>query len=117
MWNSPPVPTGGAENLWGQNRDLMKRGHASGFPQHLATEDFAMFLGQGPIADRSDEQLCSADGAVLRVRAAILKSVREFMAGKPPTLATHPELDYRQARSVGGVLPSGGDWRVLAERA
>jgi phthalate 4,5-dioxygenase oxygenase subunit len=43
--------------------------------------------------------------------------VREFMAGKPPTLATHPELDYRQARSVGGVLPSGSDWRVLAEQA
>jgi phthalate 4,5-dioxygenase oxygenase subunit len=117
VWNSPPVPEGGAANNWGQNRDLMKRGHASGFPQHLATEDFAMFLGQGPIADRSDEQLCSADGAVLRVRAAILKSVREFMAGKPPTLATNPELDYRQARSVGGVLPGGSDWRVLAERA
>jgi phthalate 4,5-dioxygenase oxygenase subunit len=95
----------------------MKRGHKTGFPQHLGTEDFAMFLSQGPIADRTDEQLCSADGAVLRVRAAILKSVREFMAGKPPTLATHPELDYRQARSVGGVLSAGSDWRSLAEQA
>jgi len=117
VWNSPPVPTGGAENLWGQNRDLMKRGHASGFPQHLATEDFAMFLGQGPIYDRTDEQLCSADGAVLRVRAAVLKSVREFMDGKTPTLADNPQLDYRKARSVGGLLPNGSDWRVLAETA
>ena len=117
VWNSPPVPEGGAENLWGQNRDLMKRGHASGFPQHLATEDFAMFLGQGPIYDRTDEQLCSADGAVLRVRASLLKAAREFMAGKAPVAASSPELDYRAARSIGGVLPAGSDWRELAKAA
>lgn len=117
VWNAPPVPQGGADNLWGQNRDLMKRGHASGFPQHLATEDFAMFIGQGSIADRTTEQLCSADGAVLRVRAALLKSVREFMAGQTPRLADNPDLDYRQVRSVGGLLPQGADWRSLAEAA
>jgi len=117
VWNFPPLPPGGAADNWGQNRDLMKRGHATGFPQHLGTEDFAMFISQGPIADRSDEQLCSADGAVLRVRQALLKSVREFLAGKTPTLADNPELDYRRIRSVGGVLPAGGDWRALAEAA
>jgi phthalate 4,5-dioxygenase oxygenase subunit len=117
VWNAPPLPPGTADNLWGQNRDLMKRGHASGFPQHLATEDFAMFLGQGPIADRTDEQLCSADGAVLRVRAALLKAAREFMAGQVPAASNGPELDYRQARSVGGVLPAGADWRSLTEAA
>jgi hypothetical protein len=76
-----------------------------------------MFLGQGPIADRTNEQLCSADGAVLRVRTLLLKSAREFMAGKTPTLADNPELDYSRAISVGGVLPTGADWRVLTETA
>jgi len=74
-----------------------------------------MFLSQGPIADRTDEQLCSADGAVIRVRQALLKAAREFMAGQAPTMAHHPDLDYRKIRSVGGVLPSGEDWRKLAE--
>lgn len=115
VWNFPPLPPGDAADNWGQNRDLMKRGHATGFPQHLGTEDFAMFLSQGPIADRSAEQLCSADGAVLRVRQALLKSVREFIAGQAPTLATHPELDYRRIRSVGGVLPLGSNWRQLTQ--
>lgn len=115
VWNFPPLPPGGPDDNWGQNRDLMRRGHATGFPQHLGTEDFAMFLSQGPIYDRSLEQLCSADGAVLRVRAALLKSVREFMQGKTPTLADNPDLDYRRIRSVGGVLPAGSDWRVLTE--
>lgn len=115
VWNFPPLPPGGPDDNWGQNRDLMARGHATGFPQHLGTEDFAMFLSQGPIVDRSDEQLCSADGAVLRVRSALLKAVREFQAGKTPTLAENPALDYRRIRSVGGVLAEGTDWRTLVE--
>ena len=115
VWNFPPLPPGDPRDNWGQNRDLMKRGHATGFPQHLGTEDFAMFLGQGRIADRSDEQLCSADGAALRVRQQLLRSVREFMAGQTPRLADSPELDYSRAVSVGGVLPAGTDWRALAD--
>ncbi len=117
LWNFPPLPPGAAADNWGQNRDLMRRGHSTGFPQHLGTEDFAMFLSQGPIADRTDEQLCSADGAVLRVRAALLKSVREFMAGQTPALADSPDLDYRRIKSIGGVMPAGADWRSLAEAA
>ena len=117
VWNFPPLPPGGPEDNWGQNRDLMKRGHATGFPQHLGTEDFAMFISQGPIVDRSDEQLCSADGAVLRVRQALLRAVREFQAGQVPTLADSPQLDYRSIRSVGGVIPAGSDWRALCEAA
>jgi phenylpropionate dioxygenase-like ring-hydroxylating dioxygenase large terminal subunit len=117
VWNFPPLPPGGPENNWGQNRDLMKRGHATGFPQHLGTEDFAMFIGQGRIVDRTDEQLCSADGAVLRVRQLLLRSVKEFMAGQAPRLAASPDLDYSKAVSVGGVLPAGSDWRALVEAA
>lgn len=117
VWNYPPLPPGGPDDNWGQNRDLMKRGHATGFPQHLGTEDFAMFISQGPIYDRTDEQLCSADGAVIRVRQALLRAAREFIAGKTPTLADNPQLDYRSIRSVGGVLNAGTDWRVLTEAA
>jgi phenylpropionate dioxygenase-like ring-hydroxylating dioxygenase large terminal subunit len=115
VWNFPPLPPGGPADNWGQNRDLMRRGHATGFPQHLGTEDFAMFISQGRIHDRTSEQLCSADGAVLRVRSQLLKSVREHMAGKVPFLAGNEQLDYAKAVSVGGVLPAGTDWRTLTE--
>jgi phthalate 4,5-dioxygenase oxygenase subunit len=117
VWNFPPLPPGPASENWGQNRDLMKRGHKTGFPQHLGTEDFAMFISQGPVTDRTTEQLCSADGAVVRVRMLLLKAAREFMEGKPPTLAHHPELDYGKIKSVGGILPAGGDWRAMADAA
>ncbi|MEZ5649305.1 MAG: Rieske 2Fe-2S domain-containing protein [Burkholderiaceae bacterium] len=117
VWNFPPLPPGTAAENWGQNRDLMRRGHQTGFPQHLGTEDFAMFISQGPIYDRSDEQLCSADGAVIRVRQLLLRAAKEFMAGKAPEMAAGPALDYRRIRSIGGVLPAGGDWRSLADAA
>ncbi len=117
VWNFPPLPPGDAKDNWGQNRDLMKRGHQTGFPQHLGTEDFAMFISQGPIYDRTQEQLCSADGAVMRVRALLLRAAREFVEGKAPTQAHHPELDYRSIHSVGGVMAAGTDWRTLADRA
>jgi phthalate 4,5-dioxygenase oxygenase subunit len=117
VWNFPPLPPGEAKDNWGQNRDLMRRGHATGFPQHLGTEDFAMFISQGRIVDRTKEQLCSADGAVLRLRSLLLKAAREHMAGKVPTVAANEQLDYSKAVSVGGVLPAGTDWRVLTETA
>ena len=113
VWNFPPLPPGNKENNWGQNRDLMKRGHSTGFPQHLGTEDFAMFIGQGRIADRTTEQLCSADGAVLRLRQQLLRSVREFMEGKTPSLADNAELDYSKVVSIGGVLGADEDWHKL----
>jgi len=117
VWNFPPLPPGPPEENWGQNRDLMKRGHMTGFPQHLGTEDFAMFISQGALYDRSDEQLCSADGAVLRVRSALMRAVKEFQSGQVPATVASPDLDYRRIVSVGGVQPAGADWRELARAA
>jgi phthalate 4,5-dioxygenase oxygenase subunit len=115
VWNFPPLPPGEARDNWGQNRDIMKRGHFSGFPQHLGTEDFAMFISQGPICDRTDEQLCSADGAVVRVRQLLLRAAREFMSGQAPTLAHHPDLDYSRIHSIGAVIEPEQDWHTLVD--
>jgi len=107
VWAYPPLPPGGPDENWGQNRDMMKRGHFSGFPQHLGTEDFAMFMSQGRIYDRTDEHLCSADGAIVRLRRLLLKAVRDFGEGA----AAEAEIDYRSAMSIGGVIPASQDWR------
>lgn len=117
VWDFPPLPPGTPENNWGQSRDLMRRGHATGFPQHLGTEDFAMFISQGPIHDRTDEQLCSADGAVVRVRQQLLRTVREYQQGKTPYLSDNPELKYNEIVSVGGIIPDGATWREFAQQS
>jgi phthalate 4,5-dioxygenase oxygenase subunit len=113
LWNFPPLPPGNESNNWGQNRDLMRRGHATGFPQHLGTEDFAMFLSQGPIHDRTDEQLCPADGAVIRVRRQLMKAAQEYATNKAPIAPNHDQLDYKQIQSIGAVLEADQNWREL----
>ena len=113
--NFPPLPQGDRRNNWGQDRRLMQRGFFSGFPQHFATEDFAIFLSQGPRLDRSKENLCSSDQALVRVRAQLLKSVREHMAGEAPRLARNDELRYREIVSFGGVFPADRTWHALLE--
>jgi len=109
--NFPPLPPGDGSNNWGQDRGLMGRGHFSGFPQHFGTEDFAIFLSQGPICDRSDEQLCSADGALVRVRNLLLRAARDAEAGAAPKSAT--ELNYAGIHSIGTLLAAGDDWREV----
>ena len=113
-WNWPPLPPKGPDDNWGQNRTMMKNGHFTGFPQHLATEDFAMFLSQGPIHDRTKEQLCASDGALLRVRHMLFKAIRESEAGQRPKLASGAEADYAQAISIGGEVTAPAEWKKLA---
>ena len=91
----------------------MAQGHFSGF-RHLITEDFVVALSQGTIADRSSEFLSAGDAAVVRLRRMLLDSVREFMAGKRPSLARHEEIPYSRIRAVGNVLGPQEDWRSLA---
>lgn len=113
LWNFPPLPPGDESNNWGQNRDLMRRGHATGFPQHLGTEDFAMFLSQGPIHDRTEEQLCPADGAVIRVRRQLMKAAQDYEENKTAIAPNHEQLNYAQIQSIGAVLEAGQNWREL----
>ena len=111
----PPLPPGGPDDNWGQNRDVMKRGHFSGFPQHLATEDFAMFMSQGEIFDRSEEQLCDADLAIVRLRRVILQTVRQYQQTHRVEAAVDGTIDYASIVSIGGVLSSEANWRSLVQ--
>jgi phenylpropionate dioxygenase-like ring-hydroxylating dioxygenase large terminal subunit len=115
VMNFPPLPPGDESNNWGQNRSVMQRGFFSGFPQHFATEDFAIFLSQGPRLDRTREQLCSSDTALVRMRQMILRSVREFMAGQEPRMARNPDLSYDEIVSFGGLFPQDKTWQSLLE--
>lgn len=112
--NFPPLPPGDGSNNWGQDRGLMQRGHFSGFPQHFGTEDFAIFLSQQPICDRTTEQLCSADGALVRVRNMLLKAAREHHQGAP--IHSEEALGYQNIHSIGVILEEGEDWKQAVNR-
>jgi phthalate 4,5-dioxygenase oxygenase subunit len=106
----PPVP-GGPHNNWGQDRNAMKNGHFTGFPQHLLTEDLAVNTSMKPVVDRSKETLNIADMAIVNVRRCILEAVQEFVDGEAPHCTLPGAIDYAEAIPMSDVI--GGDvaWR------
>jgi phthalate 4,5-dioxygenase oxygenase subunit len=108
----PPLPPGGPKDNWGQDRGMMQRGHFSGFPQHLATEDFAMFMSQGRIANRAEEQLCDADGAIVRLRRVILERVQRYQQSEGKV--GYSAVDYKAIKSVAKIIAESDDWRAVS---
>jgi len=109
----PPLPPGDENNNWGQDRQLMKLGHFTGFPQALGTEDFAVIMSQGPIVDRSKEYLGAGDGALVQVRRTLMAAVREFVDGKVPALTKHADIDYSSAAPVSVMVERDAEWRSV----
>jgi nitrite reductase/ring-hydroxylating ferredoxin subunit len=85
-------PHGTAEQVWGQDRELMKAGNFSGF-RAIPLEDFAVQESQGALPDRSKEHLGISDVAVIRVRKLLLDMVKEYQQGKTPR-SLERQLDY-----------------------
>ncbi|MGF6470901.1 phthalate 4,5-dioxygenase oxygenase subunit [Paraburkholderia youngii] len=110
--NWPPVSSRSADDLWGQDREAMKNGHFSGFPQTLGTEDFAILLSMGTLQDRTKEYLGAGDGAVMQVRRCLMNSLTEFSAGSVPKLAQHEKIDYRSVMPLGGVYENDQQWQT-----
>lgn len=109
----PPAPPGDSDNSWGQDREVMKRGHFTGFPQSLGTEDFAVIQSMGPIVDRTKEFLGAGDGAVIQVRRCLLSAVREFMQGNTPAYAQHEAINYPSIKPIAAVFKGEARWQDM----
>lgn len=102
-----------AEQVWGQDRRLMKHGNHTGFTE-IVIEDFVAQVSMGPIVDRSAEYLCSADQAIVRLRRQLLQALRAFESGELPASARPEARDYSRITATGGRLASiDDDWRAL----
>ena len=100
-------------NAWGQDRAAMEGGHFSGFTRSVLHEDLGVQLSMGPIVDRSEEQLCGTDLAIVRMRRQLLKRVRAAADGGAVDGSLRA---YAAARSLpfSCVAPAGADWRQPA---
>lgn len=103
-------PMGGPENYWGQDRAAMKAGHFSGFTTNLLAEDTGVLMSMGPISDRSQEHLCSADLAIGHLRRVLLKAAKGYEEGQLPE-AARPDVDWRAIRAWTAEFEPGEDWR------
>jgi phthalate 4,5-dioxygenase len=98
------------DNNWGQDREAMAKGHFSGFTASVLHEDLGVQASMGPIVDRSAENLCGTDLAIVRMRAYLLDLLARQDAGERVDGALQGYAD-------GGFLPfsyvadQGADWR------
>lgn len=95
--------------MWGQDRDKMAGGHATGLAS-LPMEDIAMAESQGVIADRSREYLGSSDSVIARFRRQLIEQIRTHAAGKTPS-SLAGALPYDSRRAHGVIHPEALDWR------
>ena len=93
-----------AEERWGQDRVAMVAGHFSGFQRCVTDEDVVVQQSMGPITDRTNEQLCSSDVAIVHVRKLILGYLEQHERHQP---VQH----YGMARPIDVVARPGFDWR------
>lgn len=97
------------DNNFLQDRDAMRRGHFTGFP-NFTQEDAAVSMSGGPIRDRSKEMLSQADVAITRMYRVLLRCARRAAAGEEP-VGVH--TDVSSIIGACGSLREGEDWRSL----
>jgi phthalate 4,5-dioxygenase oxygenase subunit len=99
-------------NRWGQDRAAMAAGHFSGITRSVLHEDVAVQVSMGPIVERSLENLCSTDLAIVRMRRFLLDLLDRFEGGHPVDGA----LDGYRIEGhlpLGCSAPTGTDWRTI----
>jgi phthalate 4,5-dioxygenase oxygenase subunit len=110
--NWPPLPPGGPDDNWGQDRAAMAAGHFTGFG-HVNTEDFAVAESQGPIVDRQNEFLNEGDRAVVELRKKLLNAVQSFIEGKQ-ILPDERTWDYHAVKADALFIDARTDWRAAS---
>jgi nitrite reductase/ring-hydroxylating ferredoxin subunit len=106
---------GGFEDMWGQDREAMKAGYASGFPtRHIFQEDFIVQESMGAIVDRTQENLGSSDDVIVQTRRELIQAAHAFKAGAAPWgLDRLDGFEFGRIRSTNRLLAPGEDWRGI----
>ncbi|MGO8864305.1 MAG: Rieske 2Fe-2S domain-containing protein [Acidimicrobiales bacterium] len=101
---------GDRSTRWGQDRDLMKAGHFTGFGRSLLEEDAAVQTSMGAVVDRTMEHLSSSDVAVAHLRRMLLDSLAAARAGELPPGSAHTPGGVRLPNSAEVLVDEGRRW-------
>ncbi|MBD1549610.1 Rieske 2Fe-2S domain-containing protein [Roseibium aggregatum] len=107
-----PVRT--IENNFLQDRQAMKLGNFTGI-KGIPNQDIAMWVTQGPIADRSADVLGASDLAIVEFRRLMVDAARKVAEGGKAIGTGEPRVRQATIASREGVYPKTVDWRTLGE--
>jgi phthalate 4,5-dioxygenase oxygenase subunit len=109
------IPKENKDNDYLIDREAQRRFSFTGI-KSLPAQDMAVQADQaGVIADRTRENLVSADTAIIVLRQRLLKAARELREGKEPPEARRPR-EYN-VRAMDIVIPMEADWKREMEAA
>lgn len=101
------------ENNFLQDREAMREGNFTGI-MGIPNQDIAMWVGLGPIADRTQDMLGASDLAIVEFRRLMADAARRVEQGEAAIGTTEPRIRHIDIRSFEGVIPKTTDWRTLA---
>ncbi|MBN9392532.1 MAG: Rieske 2Fe-2S domain-containing protein [Chloroflexi bacterium] len=100
-------PRAGADKVWNQDREAMKKGTSyAGYPA-LPIEDFAVSESQGIIVDRSAEKLGTSDIAIIRMRRLLFDLAKDYQEGRTPEVLSG-NIEFGKIRPVHEVVAADG---------
>jgi phthalate 4,5-dioxygenase oxygenase subunit len=103
-------PQANPENDFMARWDVQKTKNFTGIPS-VRLQDSAVIWSMGPIMQRVNEHLGTADATIIRVRRRLIRAAEELRdKGVTPPGVDQPEL-YR-VRSCQAYLPAGVDWKA-----
>ena len=110
--NDDWTPVRSWENRFLQDRKAMKLGNFSGI-QGIPNQDIAMWVTQGPIADRTNDILGASDLAIVEFRRLMVDAARKVAEGGKAIGTEEPRVPQATINSKEGVYPKTVDWRTL----
>ena len=95
------------DNDWLIDRQVQKTETYSGI-EGINTQDHAVQESMGPIVDRTQEQLGTADRAIFATRRLLLQAIKTVQeGGDPPGVGS----SYYKLRAIEALLPNGAAWK------
>ena len=97
------------ENWFDQDREKMKDGSFTGIPG-IPNQDIAMWVGMGPIVDRTQDVLGASDLAIVEFRRLMVDAAKAVDAGAP-AIGSDSTIVQTQIASFEGVIPKETNWQ------
>ncbi|MCY4448757.1 MAG: Rieske 2Fe-2S domain-containing protein [Chloroflexi bacterium] len=105
------VKYAGPQNMWLQDRELMKKESWSGI-RGLFVQDNAVQESMGPIVDRTIEHLGTTDAAIIKARKLYIKAAIALAEEGVEPPGVWEQGDYELIRSDAYVQPVDSPWKV-----
>jgi len=95
-----------------QDRELMKQGNYTGI-SGIPNQDIAMWVGMGPIANRSHDILGASDQAIVTFRRLMHAAAKATGEGKTVFDHSTSTISLDQLKAWEEVVDKGTNWRLL----